>query len=157
MKLLIESSEDVMKEVRRIQQTNDKHEDVKLIAKNIDSWIGQLRDYVLDNGPKGADWVEVYKRVGASALQLLGNKFKSEPFIALLLSKHKLYGAQPLMDWRHIGILVRLNSKVSRYMNMKEQDVSGEGTDESIFDTLHDMVGYCVLGLRLLNWEEEQE
>lgn len=91
--------------------------------------------------------------MGVYATKLLclhGQKAETfqEPFIAMLLEKHKRYGARPIRAWGSIGIMIRIHSKWERYLNLREQPEL-DGGDESMIDTLRDILGYCVIGVKL--------
>ncbi len=78
----------------------------------------------------------------------------------LLLKKNRDYGS----SFRASGILsgaldvktklhVRIDDKLERLANLLEKETDGEVQDESIIDTVTDLVGYFVLLLILLNEE----
>lgn len=72
-------------------------------------------------------------------------------FAEMLLSKHKLYGAGPITRWGCIGVIMRIDSKYQRVLNMRKP-VAHENMDmltgkqESLSDTLWDILGYAILG-----------
>jgi len=45
------------------------------------------------------------------------------------------------------GVLVRLSDKVERLINLKSK--KSKAQNESVIDTLRDIVGYCVIALML--------
>lgn len=72
-----------------------------------------------------------------------------DAMVALLASKQHDYGAGNILRFGHEGILVRLFDKISRYDNL----VTKRGhtpMNESVSDTLWDMIGYVVLDKMLL-------
>ena len=72
--------------------------------------------------------------------------FNISEFAQFLLDKHKAYSAEPFVDWREIGVLMRLGSKAARLLNLQEDpDVVCIG-GEMFEDTFKDIIGYCVLG-----------
>jgi len=73
----------------------------------------------------------------------------------VLISKHRRYGAEPLLRWGVPGVLIRIDSKFRRVINMERDELSGGERGESISDTLFDIVGYCVLGYYLCKKEEK--
>src|SRR5690606_34703217 len=87
-----------------------------------------------------------FLEIGKSARTLLGDRFNEAEFIELLLSKHKRYGPFAITRWGIPGLIIRLDSKYQRAKNLFEQPTLDTATDESVFDTITDIVGYCVLG-----------
>lgn len=77
-----------------------------------------------------------------------------DAMVALLASKQHDYGPGSILRFGHDGILVRLFDKISRYDNL----VTKRGKtpmNESVSDTLWDMIGYVVLDKMLLKgWFE---
>jgi len=78
----------------------------------------------------------------------------------LLLKKNRDYGS----SFRAPGILsggldvktkllVRIDDKLERFANLLEKETDGEVQDESVIDTVTDLVGYFVLLLILLHEE----
>lgn len=90
--------------------------------------------------------------VGTNVIALLASNYKllasdfQEPFIKMLLEKHKRYGATPILAWGPIGVMVRIHSKFERFMNLAEYQGLDTDPDESIIDTLKDILGYSILG-----------
>jgi len=82
---------------------------------------------------------------------------------ALLIEKHKRYGVSPLTRWGTVGVVIRIDSKMQRVVNMVHEDdpdgpqehtLFGLPVSESVADTLMDVVGYCVLGYYLTKRSE---
>lgn len=72
----------------------------------------------------------------------------SEEFCAFLLAKHKAYTATPLLEWKYLGLAMRMTSKIDRSLALANNGGTTMNS-ESIRDNLTDIVGYCVLGLRM--------
>ena len=104
------------------------------------------REIKLGN-PISANWdyEVIFTAVGSAALNELKDSINVETFSYLLLSKHQQYGSKPLTEWGPIGIVIRIDSKINRYLNLSTLDSVHDY--ESIYDTLVDILGYCVLGL----------
>jgi len=64
-----------------------------------------------------------------------------------LCSKQYDYGHENINKFGLYGITVRLSDKVERYANLKNKHAK----NESVFDTLLDIVGYCVVALMLID------
>lgn len=75
-----------------------------------------------------------------------GLNFTTKDDIAQLLElKGRRYGHNALLRWGLLGMLIRVDSKISRAINLHANPHLAEGTDESLRDTLQDVMGYCVL------------
>lgn len=100
-------------------------------------------------------WPEAFCCIGYNVGRLM--PFNMSEFCALLLQKHRLYGARPIRLWGPVGVCIRIDSKWSRYANIislqQQAGMSplGPMAGETARDTLTDILGYCVLGLRLVN------
>jgi len=106
--------------------------------------ISSLSSIILAGDREKVNWKTKFISIGAEAKKII-EYFNASAFIKLLLDKHALYGVGPFRQWKEVGICVRLTSKLERLKNIirhPEKDVG----DESWTDTLHDIVGYCVLG-----------
>jgi len=94
------------------------------------------------------DWVLWFVHVGALVYAILKDyPFSPKDFAELLHKKHRLYGAECLTAWGETGILIRLDSKLHRFVHILNNRVDTSSTDESLVDTLQDMLGYCILGV----------
>jgi len=82
-----------------------------------------------------------------------GHMFSYTKFADMLLAKHKAYGDQAIRKWWPAGVILRIDAKIERYKTISSGK-SGEN-DEPLRDTLRDIVGYCVLGLRLLKEKQD--
>ncbi len=65
----------------------------------------------------------------------------------LLASKQHDYGHGNITAFGLQGVLVRLSDKIERLINLKSK--IGKAKNESLTDTLRDIVGYCVIALML--------
>lgn len=103
---------------------------------------------------KQFNWANWFLSMGHCAWKLIlasPYPFSEPDFYHLLLKKHKLYSAEPLVRWGALGIAIRLDSKLERYKNLfilKETlgKTLHKEREETIQDTMTDMLGYCILG-----------
>ena len=96
------------------------------------------------------DWNAWFLRTGFISYGLLQNlNFDESGFVKLLLDKHRMYGVGPLLNWKQLGIVMRLDSKVARILNIVAHNVEVAAGDESLLDNLKDCLGYCILGYLL--------
>jgi len=95
-------------------------------------------------------WGTWFLRTGAIILSLIEvwAKFDELVFANFLLVKHFRYKADPLLRWEELGILIRMDSKLARLINIVK-DESPETEDEPPKETAEDILGYCVLGYLL--------
>ena len=68
---------------------------------------------------------------------------------AMLSKKHHDYGDHNLDEFGLIGITVRLRDKTARLKSLIMEKKEGEVSDETINDTLMDIAGYAIQGLRM--------
>lgn len=91
-----------------------------------------------------------YLHIAYYAMLILGDRFRPEQFSIMLLEKHNRYGDKGLVKWGHAGMAMRIGSKVDRFINLTEHPELDTALDETRYDTLADIIGYCVLGLMIL-------
>ena len=79
----------------------------------------------------------------------------------LLLHRHKSYGESNLLIYGLMGIIIRIEDKLSRIWehviddgNLYETDENQVQVSSVIEDALKDIIGYCVNALRLLRKKE---
>lgn len=139
VKYLIETVDDVLNAFNSFFNVPDTESTIE----DLYEYMGQVRATVLSMGQAQIKWAIFYLGVGRSIMNSLPSDFNKKKFAKFLLEKHKRYGIQPLLNWQHLGILVRIDAKMTRYANQVEQ---GMKDDE---DQIVDILGYCVLGLYL--------
>jgi len=69
--------------------------------------------------------------------------------VELVSSKQHDYGTSNITDFGMMGILVRLNDKVSRLKNLYK--TGNNPSNETIEDTWRDVVGYGIIALMVIN------
>jgi hypothetical protein len=91
----------------------------------------------------------LWTEMGIEAIQELRmrNAWDSGEMCALLASKQHDYGHGNITTFGLKGVLVRLSDKVERLINLKSK--KSKAQNESLLDTLRDIVGYCVIALML--------
>tara|TARA_Y100000389_G_C17256077_1_gene410574 strand:- start:95 stop:583 length:489 start_codon:yes stop_codon:yes gene_type:complete len=60
--------------------------------------------------------------------------------------KNSDYG-NSFVDFELIGVIVRLNDKINRILNLGDVDPESMRVDEKIEDTINDLYNYCIIGL----------
>lgn len=98
-----------------------------------------------DDIPVSLLWTEM----GIEAIQELRmrNAWDSGKMCKLLASKQHDYGHGNITAFGLKGVLVRLSDKVERLINLKSK--KSKAQNESLLDTLRDIVGYCVIALMI--------
>ena len=98
-----------------------------------------------DDLPVSLLWTEI----GIEAIQelRLRNCWDSGEMCNLLISKQHDYGHRNITAFGLRGVLVRLSDKIERLNNLKSK--KSKAKNESMLDTLRDIVGYCVIALML--------
>jgi hypothetical protein len=100
-----------------------------------------------------ANWSRFFTRIGSTTLALLvedcKEPFSDTTFLLFLGNKSVRYGFEPLVRWGPLGILIRITSKVGRLSTMTAHPTLDPFDNESIYDTVRDILGYCILGILL--------
>lgn len=151
--LLIKEPQDVLsvlelikKEDYYLGRARPEQEIISLLSDRIDL---ARKDIFRGEGQK-IPWGTWFLRTGAIVLSLIEEwtKFDELVFANFLLVKHFRYRASPLLRWEELGILIRMDSKLARLINITK-DASLETEDESPEKTAEDILGYCILGYLL--------
>ena len=91
----------------------------------------------------------LWTEIGIEAIQELRKRkdWDSGQMCVLLVSKQHDYGHGNITSFGLRGVCVRLSDKVERLNNLKAKNSPAK--NESLLDTLRDIVGYCVIALML--------
>jgi len=146
MNYLIKTPDDVLQVMEQIE----KQKDIKSRGNNLmelEYVVNDARRKILETKEK-IDWKLWFLGTGFIVFNILreDHKFNKLDFAKFLLGKHKLYGLKPLLVWEELGILIRLQSKVDRLINITNNVLRVDLGNEAVEDTLKDILGYCVLG-----------
>ena len=122
-------------------------EEQEILPEKLQRLIQSARICLFDQDdiPVSLLWTEM----GIEAIQELRmhNVWDSGEMCNLLASKQHDYGHGNITAFGLKGVLVRLSDKVERLINLKSK--KSKAQNESLFDTLRDIVGYCVIALML--------
>lgn len=106
--------------------------------------IDQVWERVLYKDGANAD---NYVEIGAEAwLQV---PMSMNIAVQILANKQRDYGHSNIEMFGHTGLMVRLHDKIARLRNLLNTD--REPRNEAIQDTWFDIVGYCVIGIMLID------
>jgi len=145
---LVTTQEEIMDVLTLIRHTSFSQTDNSLLQlqKRINEVVALVQSQVSSMGY----WEKWFLTTGALVFNMLDN-FEKEfaIFAQFLLQKHLRYTAKPLRRWKQTGIIIRMDSKVTRLTCLTEQETNGFYEVESIEDTTKDLLGYCVLGYLL--------
>ena len=119
----------------------------KVNIDKLQKLVSSARVCLFENNdtPVSLLWTEI----AMEAIQELRLKkeWDSGQMSTLLASKQYDYGHGNITAFGLQGVLVRLSDKVERLINLKSK--TGTAKNESLLDTLRDIVGYCVIALML--------
>lgn len=115
--------------------------------KNRAEWVDMLIDSLPLPKDSDDDMRELFCFIGYEAY--LDSGANPGELLRLLASKQRDYGHGNILKFGRLGIVVRLSDKLERLKNLTAKGVSP--ANESIADTLHDIVGYSVIALMLLD------
>lgn len=95
-----------------------------------------------------ADQFDALARKAMSAINTTpqqGGAWTIDDQVSLLATKQHDYGHSNIDKFGSAGVRVRLWDKIARYENLMARHNDGSPFNESIFDTLIDIVGYCTI------------
>jgi len=114
------------------------------LAGSLANWRDMMRDCVVnDDEPSQRLFIMVAEATVRELRRL--DEWDSGQMTTLLCSKQHDYGHGNINAFGMFGIVVRMSDKVERYANLLARGT--EAKNESIVDTLKDIVGYCVIAL----------
>jgi hypothetical protein len=94
---------------------------------------------------------ELWANIAGEAISELRERseWSVERMTSLLINKQRDYGHQNILQGGLFGVAIRLSDKIERYANLERKASTDGPRNESVIDTLLDMVGYCVIALML--------
>jgi len=123
--------------------TEIKEADVTKLQRLVTS--GRICLFDQDELPVSLLWTEI--AIQAVQDLRMREQWDSGEMCSLLVSKQHDYGHGNITSFGMKGVLVRLSDKVERLINLKSK--KSKAQNESVVDTLRDIVGYCVIALML--------
>lgn len=118
----------------------------------LDYYFNQVGSIVRNMGSDENDDVRLYNlcsQIGCEAsrgLMEIG-QWDTEAMLDILCRKQHDYGHGNINSFGIVGVAVRTSDKIARYANLVGRNA--KVSDESLFDTLMDMVGYAVISRML--------
>jgi len=76
-------------------------------------------------------------------------KYKSiqNELLETFIKKNNDYGNNNLDTYGKIGIIIRMQDKINRYLNISKNNIEIKVDDENLNDTIKDLINYCYLFL----------
>lgn len=99
----------------------------------------------LEGERAAAAWSEFGARCGASAVTLAGQALLWQVVIDTVIRKQRDYGKENILRFGQTGLEVRVHDKLARLEHLATTGARPE--NESVFDSVLDLVGYSVLGI----------
>lgn len=98
-------------------------------------------------------------------LNKIGSSISEEQVTDILIRKHSDYGPENILKFGQTGIIVRMYDKMSRLENLLKNSKHNFNTamsanivqDESIIDTLTDIVGYSAIGIMYSTYDDDNQ
>jgi hypothetical protein len=102
-----------------------------------------------------AAWSEFGARCRASSVVLAGESLLWQTVVETVIRKQRDYGKENIRRFGYVGLVVRVHDKLARLEHLIAQGTRPE--NESLGDTVLDLVGYSVLGVMLARGTFELE
>ncbi len=129
------------------------------LKTTLDDWetnvpIDEMVDFWVDgaNGYAQVGWADLAARVIKAHVEFVqggeGEPWKYGYVVQTLASKQHDYGTRNIERFGIPGIKVRLSDKAARFRNLRRR--GGNARNETVEDTLFDMLGYCIVALMVL-------
>jgi hypothetical protein len=161
---LVNRSKTIESEINQVRDDPKRKPKYRVTLGSFNRSCAYYRKLVIDrhHHRHHIDWPNFYESIGSEAFLLLkrsdfdGVAARLRKLTKLIVKKHRSYGAQPILRWRHVGLLVKIDQKIARLMSLTKSGKK-KVINESIEDTYMDILGYCILGLALVNYERNEE
>jgi len=99
----------------------------------------------LEDERAAAAWSEFGARCRESAVTLAGETLLWQTVIDTVIRKQRDYGKENILRFGQLGLEVRVHDKLARLEHLAMTGARPE--NETVFDTVLDLVGYSVLGI----------
>lgn len=113
-------------------------------------WITEVDESLPDLGDEPALGAVLFGHI--ACVTLANNEWiPFDHMHSLLCSKQRDYGHGNILRWGQDGLVIRLADKIERYKNLHGSFATYEAQNESVNDTVLDIIGYCTIGVMLAN------
>jgi len=145
------STEELYADVKALESYS-----IKNLRETIDSYIDS-RDYLDSDGIRTQEHKNRWALLSANALRLAKNLditylLTSSEILNTVIKKQKDYGHKNISKFGITGLVIRVHDKVARVENlMKKENYANAVSDETMLDTLMDIIGYSIIAYMWLN------
>jgi len=160
----IKNNETITWEMAAYNSTEELYSDIKALdgysinnlRETIDSYIDS-RDYLDSDGIRTQEHKNRWVLLSANALRIAKNLeitylLTSSEILNTVIKKQKDYGHKNISKFGITGLVIRVHDKVARVENlMKKENYTNAVGDETILDTLMDIIGYSIIAYMWLN------
>ncbi len=153
MPRLLFASVDEISDVLDIFANTPVNIETKDIIPTMVAGVNKRIEVTLNHPANTLEYKNWYCAMGRAMMDYIDLRFDRNQFCLMLLQKHLLYGLEPLLRWKHIGILQRIDTKLARLQSIladPDRDLGGE----TLYDTCNDIIGYAVIGYLLREKEK---
>lgn len=144
-----EAAELAVKEIFE-QKRKRQRADLEQLRSDLDDFIESLFHSPTGYTVARSRWAVI----GGDAVEMgdtIGCEWLSPKYVLnILVKKQRDYGPENIRRFGRQGLLVRMHDKVARLENLLNNDGSPE--NESIHDTVLDIIGYAAIGIM---WEQQ--
>lgn len=149
----------------------DQIDSAGFALRNLENIFSRLSALVKENNftQLNIDNENIFLLTSMNAIKMLNELLDTERFTFLqteiynlLVNKQFNYGPKNIIEFGILGIIVRMYDKVARLVNLitkadSLKDALNVSTikDESIIDTLFDIIGYCTMALMIESEDSE--
>lgn len=141
---LVKKPEEVLEVIQVMRAQN-----VRGAMGELERIVDQVRDAHMHDNTTLLDFPHLFMRAGA-AIASITHEAGDLAMAELLVQKHHDYGAEPLLRWGALGVFIRIDSKLRRFLNLQKMDDLAAVRTETLEDTTRDILGYCILGVIML-------
>jgi len=149
----------------------DQIDSAGFALRNLENIFSRLSALVKENNftQLNIDNENIFLLTSMNAIKMLNELLDTKRFTFLqteiynlLVNKQFNYGPKNIIEFGILGIIVRMYDKVARLVNLITKADSLKNAlnvstikDESIIDTLFDIVGYCTMALMIESEDSE--
>lgn len=135
--------------IDNLRSTVDEYISSKLYLQNIEANRKVKQEY--------NDHKLYWKMMTCNAIQLAKQMYPNNPFsmvdiVLTVIRKQRDYGHHNIAKFGITGLVIRIHDKIARAENLMAKDnAQNAASNESLFDTFLDIVGYSVIALMWLD------
>lgn len=140
---------------------------IKMMRHKVDETIGATKNLTNTTSPTATYSVQqMWYFLARHALTILtntGHRPHIDTLTQLYITKQQDYGSENIAKFGTAGLLIRIHDKTARLENIIQRSNNNFNTaikinavqDETIIDTLYDVIGYSTIGLMWLKTDTD--